>query len=434
VADLHTTAPLDGASPLQILVLEDSHEDFETSVRTLEGARLKVRAFRAESREEFQDLTKKHRYDAILSDFALKGWSGMEALEQLRDAGNNTPFIVITNALGEEKAVQCIKEGAADLVLKSKITSLPGAVCRAIYDKSIRDSRTRAEVLLRESEYRFRVLVDSIASAVLIYRGTECRYANKAAQELTGYSETELMDLNSWNLIHPDSRELVIERGFTAPPDARSSTRYEAKILTKKGEVRVWDVNLARIEMQGEPAGLITAVDITDLKLAENSGLAGMGDPLTGLMTSVQAQGVFLAEAKRSQRTNRSFAVMVLKVNDFQQINEQHGYSEGSRILCKLANVVGQVCRAADSAARLTQDEFVLILPETVLAGTSYLVRRIAQKLNEETANGTPFAVSAGAASFPHDGPTMDKVLTAAQSTMRMVDPNAPLEELVRSA
>lgn len=434
MAHTHTTTPLDGALPLQLLILEDSNEDFDLSVKALENARLKIRAVRAESREEFQNLTKKHKYDAILSDFALNGWTGMEALEQLRDAGNNTPFILITGALGEERAVQCIKQGAADLVLKSHIGSLPAAVCRAVYDKSIRDARTRAETLLRESEYRFRVLVDSIASAVLIYRGTECRYANKAAQQLTGYSESELMALNSWNLIHPDSREVVIERGFTQAPDARGFTRYETKIITKKGEVRLWDVTLSRIEMQGEPAGLITAVDVTDMIQSDAASLAGTGDALTGLMTAVQAQGVFLAEAKRSQRTNRSFAIMALKVNELQEINERHGFGEGSRILCKLANVVGQVCRAADSAARLSEDQFLLVLPETSIPGTNYLVRRIAQKLKSESSSTLPFTVSAGAASFPQDGPTMDRVITAAQNSLKTIDPESPTEELVRSA
>lgn len=434
MANMHTTSPLDGSFPLQLLFLEDSREDFDKSIRALEEARLKVRAVRAESRDEFHDLTKKHRYDAILSDFALQGWSGVEALEHLRDAGNTTPFIVITKALGEERAVQLMKKGASDLILKSRLNALPAAVCRAIHDKSIGDARTRAEALLRESEYRFRVLVDSIASAVLIYRGTECRYANKAAQELTGYSESELMDLNSWNLIHPDSRALVIERGFTSPPDARAATRYEAKILTKKGEVRLWDITLSRIEMQGDAAGLVTAVDITDLAHTDAASLAGNGDSLTGLMTAVQAQGVFLAEAKRSQRTNRSFATMVLKINNLSEINERHGYAEGSRVLCKLANIVGQVCRAADSAARLADDQFVLVLPETAIPGTTYLTRRIGQRLKTETGSSAEFRVSAGAASFPQDGPTMDKVIAAAQSNLQMIDPEAPIEELARSA
>jgi PAS domain S-box-containing protein len=271
---------------LRVLVVEDSRDDFELEVRALESAGLKINAVQVASREEFQKLTETSRYHVILSDDTLRGWTGMDVLDLLKQQCNDTPFILVCDAVGEERAVEYIKAGADDLVWKSRLGALPRAVNRAISDKATRDARKWAEACLRESEARFRALADSIASAVLVYQGTACRYANLTAQTLTGYSEEELLRLNSWDLVHPDSRSLVIEHGFSRVRGAQDSTRFEAKILTKQGEVREWDMTIGRIALQDRPAGLITALDITERKRAEATmEHSGLRDPLTGLLT-----------------------------------------------------------------------------------------------------------------------------------------------------
>ncbi len=314
------------------------------------------------------------------------------------------------------------------------MSALPRAVDKALSDKATRDARKRAEASLRESEARFRALADSIASAVLIYQGTVCRYANRAAQTLTGYSERELLGLSSWDLIHPDSRSLVIEHGFSRVREAQDATRFEAKILTKQGEVRVWDVTVGRIELQGRPAGLITAIDVTDRKFAEAASKhSGPRDLLTGLLSSTQAQNIFLVEAKRSERSGRSFALLLLKVDELRQLKERSEFAEASRVLCNLARIVGEVCRAADSAARLSEDEFLLILPETSLAGVRRLVQRFRERLHAES-NGEQVAVSAGVAVFPQDGPTLDHALRSARRALKTIFTEGTAKKLAHSA
>ncbi len=460
MANKNENPTTEDVTPLQSLIVEDSRDDFELSVRALECAGLNINAVQVASREELQNLIAANCYHIIFSDDNLRGWTGMEALEFLKQQGNDTPFILVCDAVGEERAVEYIKAGAADLVWKSRLSALPGAVWKVISDKAIRDARKRAEDSLRESESRFRALADSIASAVLIYQGTACRYANRAAQILTGYAEKELLDLSSWDLVHPDSRSLVIEHGFLRVREAQSSTRYEAKILTRQGEVRVWDVTVGRIELQGRPAGLITALDVTDRKLAEAaSEQSGSRDSLTGLLSSTQAQNIFLVEAKRSERTGRSFALLLLKLDELKQIKERSEFAEASRVLCKLARVVGEVCRSADSAARLSDDEFLLLLPETSLAGVRRLVQRIGERLHAESREpvhqGTdqvhrdsapeagplppatyaaPVAVSAGVAVFPQDGPTLDHALRSARRILKTIPTESSAKELAHSA
>jgi len=418
---------------LQILCVEDSPDDFELAVQTLESAQLNIDATRVVSRELFESTVTEKSYDVILADYKLPGWTGMEAIEILKDRGKDTPLILVTGALGEEKAVQCIKAGAADLILKTRLAELPAAVCRAISDRSIHETRKRAEDSLRDSEARFRALADSIASAVLIYQGTECRYANRAAQTQTGYTESELMALSSYDLIHPDSRTLVIERGLSRVRNTQGSVRYETKILTKLGEVRMWDVTLGRIEFEGHAAGLITALDVTESKAAEAAREhGGYRDSLTGLLSSPQVQNIFLGEAKRSHRTGRAFALLLLRLDELKHINEKSGLSEGSRSLCKLAGILGQVCRTADAPARNSDDEFVIVLPETSAAGARRLIQRIAERTNNQ-GDALPLAVSTGIALFPQDGPTFEYVLRSAKRTLKKIE-SGVTKEFVHSA
>ena len=432
--EVTTTTASPAANPLAILIVEDSPADFELAVHNLEIAGLRVNATQVSTREEFAEKISKTNYDVILADYDLRDWNGISANEMLKSQKKETPLILLGTCLGEEKAVDCIKSGAADFLLKTHLSALPAAISKAISDRTLRETRERADATLRESEARFRALADSIPTAVFIYQGTICLYANRAAQTMTGYSGTELMNLDSWDLFHPSSRSLVIDRGLARVRDTQGTTRYDAKILMKNGDARIWEVTLGRIEMGGAPAGLLTATDITERILAENSAdEGGQCDSLTGLFSKAAAQQAFETETKRSSRTTRCFAVLVLKMDNLEHIRETAGHPAGSCALCKLAQIVGEVCRTADIAARISDDEFMLLLPETAMPGACRVIQRIAERLAPESGS-QPIAVSAGAAILPQDGPGFDDSLSIAQRTLKSITSGEFAKDLARTA
>jgi len=149
-------------------------------------------------------------------------------------------------------------------------------------------------------------------------------------------------------------------------------------------------------------------------------------------LTGAQVQIVFREEAKRSERTGRSFALLLLKLEALRQNNQELGFAEASRVLCKLANIIGGVCRTSDSASRYTEDEFVLILPETPVAGARRLMQRIGERLKNELSRFPP-TISAGIAVFPQDGPTIEHALRSARRTLRRMD-GRPTKEFAHSA
>ncbi len=122
----------------------------------------------------------------------------------------------------------------------------------------------RSEDAIRESEEKFRRLAETATAAIFIYQDTGFRYVNPAMESITGYKEEELLKMNFWDIVHPDFRELVKERGLGRQLGKATAARYEFMIATKIGEDRWVDFSSTLIEYEGKPAGLGTAYDITE--------------------------------------------------------------------------------------------------------------------------------------------------------------------------
>src|SRR5437879_5622644 len=126
------------------------------------------------------------------------------------------------------------------------------------------DGLLRPELLCGEAD--FRTLAEAIACAVFISQGERLHYVNHAAETITGYTREELLSMKFWDLVHPDCRELHLNRGDARLGDAQ---RNAVKILTKNGEERWLDISTATIEFDGMLVSLVSAFDVTERKHAE---------------------------------------------------------------------------------------------------------------------------------------------------------------------
>ncbi len=140
-------------------------------------------------------------------------------------------------------------------------------------------------------------------------------------------------------------------------------------------------------------------------------------DPLTGLANYRRLEEVLSSETERSQRSGRSFALLLLDMNGLKKLNDTHGHLVGSRALCRLANVLRFHCRLIDTAARYGGDEFALLLPETEYEGARFVAERIVNRLRNDTEEPR-ISVSVGLAVYPQDGNTIEEVFQVADQAL----------------
>jgi signal transduction histidine kinase len=133
------------STKLRVLLVEDNPCDVELALLTLQRDGFDVSGDVAQSPEEFSARIQTHSYDLILADYNLPQWRGTEALDILCRENLDVPLIVVTGYLGEEKAVDYIKQGATDCVLKDRMARLPTSVRRALEERRLRGERRRSE-------------------------------------------------------------------------------------------------------------------------------------------------------------------------------------------------------------------------------------------------------------------------------------------------
>ncbi|HCE90940.1 MAG TPA: diguanylate cyclase [Acidovorax sp.] len=147
--------------PLRLLLLEDSADDADLNLLALRKAGLVFTALRVDSQDAFTAALDAFKPDIILADYRLPGFDGLQALAIARDKAPATPYIFVSGVIGEEFAVDGIKRGATDYVLKDRLARLPVAVQHALEEVKLRAQRSEARERLRESENRYRLLVEN---------------------------------------------------------------------------------------------------------------------------------------------------------------------------------------------------------------------------------------------------------------------------------
>ena len=180
---------------LRILVLEDVADDVELINRELRKSGLAFRCKRVDTREDFVRELEHNPPDLIFSDHGLPTFHGFSALAIARNQCPDVPFIFVTGSQGEEMAAETFKGGATDYVLKDRLSGLVPAVQRALHLGEERARRQAVEHALRESEERFRMLVQGVEDYAIIMLDPEGHITswNIGAELVQGYGASEII-------------------------------------------------------------------------------------------------------------------------------------------------------------------------------------------------------------------------------------------------
>ena len=262
--------------PLSVLIIEDSASDADLILRQLLKAGYEVSHERVETADQMQVALERQAWDLIITDYSLPQFTALSAIVVLRDSGRDIPVIVVSGSISEDKIITLMKSGACDYVRKDNIGRIGMAIKRCLAEAAEIRSRRAAERALRESEERYRELVEN-ANSVIIKMDPKGRitFFNDYAQRFFGYSLEEILGKDVKILLpstESTGRSLteMVDDIFQNPDEFAEN--INENIL--KNEARVWISwrNKPIRDSQGNTVGILAiGQDITKLKRSEDA-------------------------------------------------------------------------------------------------------------------------------------------------------------------
>ncbi len=373
---------ISATEPLKALIVEDSDDDVVLLRRELRRAGFDLTWAQVQRPEKFQAALQSQDWDVVLSDYKMPHFSAPAALDLLKQSGQDLPFIVVSGTLGESTAVEMMRAGAHDYVMKDNLSRLGEAVRRELRDAQIRRERQQVQADLERTRELLHLAIEGSGIGLWNWHiSSGAVWTNEQCIQLLGYDFTttdlDFTTIHTWRqFVHPDDRDkhhAALEAhlaGTTPTFDCEMRLRHRQGHwiwVLDRGKVVEWDANGQPLRMSG------TFTDTTDRKRAEeerHQATAQMlhnslHDALTGLPNrNFLKQRLELAIQRSHRYPHAQFAVLFLDLDHFKVINDSLGHLAGDEILTTVAHKLKTLVRASDMAARLGGDEFVLLLED----------------------------------------------------------------------
>jgi diguanylate cyclase (GGDEF)-like protein/PAS domain S-box-containing protein len=452
---------------LRVLNVEDNQGDSEIIHTRLAEESIECDLVRVETKEDFASAIKKGGFDLILADYSLPSFDGLSALKMAKERCPEIPFIFVSGAIGEEFAIETLKRGATDYVLKDRLSRLPAAINRALLEVEGQTKRRQAEKELEAHQKRLEELVRE--------RTTDLNKANtqlhrelaerRRAEEALYQREREFKALieNTPDIVQRFDRELrhlyvnpAVERVTGMPPQAFVGKTYR-ELGFPKHFVSIWERALQKVFERGRESviefempishgggggyiearlvpelskdGSLESVlaisrDITDRKkLEEKLRTASITDELTGLLNR---RGFLIFAQKHfevAKRSKRPFSILYLDLNEMKKINDEFGHKEGDQALIDISNILKKSFRGSDIIARIGGDEFTVLISEPARFDfEKTIAQHIQENLrvhNEQTEKGYKLSGSMGMVHYDPEQPsTVEELLARADELM----------------
>lgn len=307
-------------SPLRILHLEDNPYDAELVEGRLRSFGLAHVTRCVRTAEAFEEALKTERFDLALCDYNVPGFDGFRALTRLRTTCPDVPIILLSGTLGEEEAVECLKQGATDYILKDRLHRLGPAIERALAEGELLRDRKAAYERLRLNEERLSCVLMATNDAVYdLNLLTDAIWWNQGLELLFGYDPRKVAtDLKWWErAVHPEDRVPVIRSLAKALASAANAWSEEYRFQCANGAyANVYDRGYILRDENGKALRLVGAMmDITEKKRMEEEILrgqrmdtlgsvaGGVAHDLNNMLTPILASTEMLAESARDSET-----------------------------------------------------------------------------------------------------------------------------------
>jgi diguanylate cyclase (GGDEF)-like protein/PAS domain S-box-containing protein len=419
----NTSAPM--PNPLRLLLVEDVPTDAELICHELRKAKIDFSWQRVETKDDFITGLSSFAPDAILADYHLPRFSAMEALRVLKQRGVDLPFILVTGSQSEEVAVECMREGADDYILKTSLKRLPSALLNALRKKETEREKERAEAELHRREEQYRLITETTQDLIsmLDVRGN-FTYLSPSVGSLLGYEARDLIGTNSFALIHPEDRQSAAAT-FQRILNSEGRGAQEFRARRGDGAWRVFESVGSRILDAAGAAQRVVFVsrDITERKRDEETiRHLAYYDALTGLPNRTLFNDRLAQALAQAYRNRQMLGLMFLDLDRLKAVNDTLGHAMGDRLLQAVSERLKGCLREGDTIARLGGDEFMLLLPGvTHLEDIAKVAQRILDALKPSFyCDGQELhtTASVGIALYPNDSKDAEALMKNADTAM----------------
>ena len=317
---------------LRVLNLEDTPDDSWLLQRHLKRAGYECVLRREQTAVEFEKALRESSWDIILADYFLPGFTALDALRIARQCEPDVPFIVVSGAVGEQTAVDLLREGAVDYVMKDSLGRLAPAIKRGMHEAEERRRRRAAEAALRESEMRLRGILDHSPNVVFM-KDIDGRYimANHCYENLLGRHESEIRGRTDSELFSPEFATIYAQNEAQVLASGLPM-QFEEKVPYADGpHIRLAN-RFPLFSELGRPEGVCTiCTDITErikqedaLRRSEKLAAAGrlaasiaheINNPLEGLINLL-----FLVQ-RQPELTDQSRAMLTMAEQELNRVS-----------------------------------------------------------------------------------------------------------------
>lgn len=238
---------------LNLLIVEDMAEDLELMAIALEAGGINFNFDTAQTATECRSLLENCKYDAVLSDYSLPGFNGLEAFKLMQELGQNIPFVLVTGSLGEEVAVECIKAGMTDYVLKNRLFRLPTVLARSLQEYKMRHQQQEAIAKIQRQATR-EAIVNRIVQAM-----RETLVLDEVLQT-TADQLHEALEISGCAILQPDAEGGIIIRYISQAADEErlvglncEFAQHYRSSLTAGETLAIDDLSTLNPDLQADP-------------------------------------------------------------------------------------------------------------------------------------------------------------------------------------
>lgn len=256
---------------IRLLLVEDSETDAELLLHQLEKGGFTVSHKRVQTAEDMKRALRQDKWDIVISDFVMPEFDGLSAWKILRKSGLDLPFIIVSGKIGEDAAVDAMRSGVHDYIMKSNMKRLIPAVQRELADAKMRKKHNAAEEERRRIEAQYRLVVENATEGIAVIQDEKFKFVNPIIAQILDLPKEELIDTPIGKYIYEEDQDRILKLHRFRVKNGRDNPGPESfRINCGENDIKWIEVRAVSIIWEGKSASLNFMTDITERKATEN--------------------------------------------------------------------------------------------------------------------------------------------------------------------